>query len=206
MWTTRGRIPPKLGEPPADLQSIVGESTHATANVVSLLCHSAPLTWKCMGPVWSGRSGTRSRWPIVSKFCDSPFVVEVLSVGLSPGFDDDLPCLARVTALGEVFTEAVTSLRIRTFSHYCLPSQASAQGVLCKKFNDDLGLRVSELMRASQPTASIVTPVRFLTLTRCLRSIALPNFVLVGGRCSRSRSTASVAAGTGLPSGWPPLP
>ena len=33
LWIIRGRIPPNLGNSPADLQSFVGEAIHVTANV-----------------------------------------------------------------------------------------------------------------------------------------------------------------------------
>ena len=37
LWIIRGRIPPNLGDSPADLQSFVGEAIHVTANVASQL-------------------------------------------------------------------------------------------------------------------------------------------------------------------------
>ena len=85
-------------------------------------------------------------------------VVSILSVGLSPGVADDLPSLARVNALGDAFSVGVTGLRGHTFSNYSMLSIPAAHGVLCDMVNRDIGLWVSELMRAAQRSSPAVVP------------------------------------------------
>ena len=65
LWIIRGRIPPNLGDSPADLQSFVGETIHVTMSPPRFGL-SARLTSGLMGPAWTGRSGTHSWSPIAS--------------------------------------------------------------------------------------------------------------------------------------------
>ena len=67
-------------------------------------------------------------------------VAAILFVGLSPGVADDLPCLARVSALGNAFTVAVMGLRAHTFSNYSMPSVPESHAVLCDMVNGDIAL------------------------------------------------------------------
>ena len=85
-------------------------------------------------------------------------VVSILSVGLSPGIAGDLPCLARVNALGDAFSVAVMSLRVHTFRNYSMLSIPAAHGVLCDMINHDFALWVSELIRAAQRSSPAVVP------------------------------------------------
>ena len=85
-------------------------------------------------------------------------IVAILSVGLSPRVADDLPCLARVNALGDAFTVAATGLRAHTFSNYSMLSVPEAHAVLCDIINRDIALWVSELMRAAQRSSPDVVP------------------------------------------------
>ena len=136
-------------------------------------------------------------------------VVAILSVGLSPGVADDLPCLARVNALGDAFTVTVMGLRAHTFSNYRMLSVAEAHAVLCDMVNRNIALWVSELMRAAQRSSPGVVPPPAGTV---FDPPPMPEFVRTlefrrgGGRCSGWCSAASVPAQTGPPSGRPPLP
>ena len=66
-------------------------------------------------------------------------VVAILSLGLSPGVADDLPCL-RVNALGDAFRVVVMGLRAHTFNNYSMLSVAEAHAVLCDMVNRDIAL------------------------------------------------------------------
>ena len=91
-------------------------------------------------------------------------VVAIISVGLSPGVADDVPCLARVNALGDAFRVAVMGLRAHTFSNYSMLSVPDADAVLCDMVNRDIALWVSELTRAAQRSSPAVVPHH---LARC---------------------------------------
>ena len=151
LWIIRGRIPPNLGDSPADLQSFVGEAIHVTANVASQLWSFNSFDVGAYGPRVSGPI-----WHslMVAERLDllRLAVVAILSVGLSPGVADDLPCLARVNA----FTVAVMGLRAHTFSNYSMLSVPETHAVLCDVVNRDIALWVSELMRAAQRSSPAV--------------------------------------------------
>ena len=67
-------------------------------------------------------------------------IVAILHVGPSPGLADDVPCLARVHALGDAFTVAVMDLRAHTFSNYGMLPVLDAYAVLCDMVNRDIAL------------------------------------------------------------------
>ena len=95
LWIIRGRIPPNLGDSPANLQSFVGEAIHVTANVASQL--------RSFSFFDVGAYGPRVEGPIMHSLMVADrldllrlAVVAIFSVGLSPGVADNLPCLVRV--------------------------------------------------------------------------------------------------------------
>ena len=157
LWIIRGRIPPNLGDSPADLQSFVGEAIHVTASVASQLRSFSSFDVGAYGPRVDGPIGHSL---MVADRLDllRLAVVAILSVGLSPGVADDLPCLARVNALGDAFTVAVMGLRAHTFSNYSMLSVPEAHAVLCDMVNRDIALWVSELMRAAQRSSPAIVP------------------------------------------------
>ena len=116
LWIIRGRIPPNLRNSPADLQSFVGEATHVTANVASQLRSFSSVDVGAYGPRVEGPIGQSI---MVADRLDllRLAVVAILSVGFSPGVDDDLPRLARVNSLGDAFTVAIMGPRAHTFSN-----------------------------------------------------------------------------------------
>ena len=89
------------------------------------------------------------RLAVIANFC----------VGLSRAVADDLPCLARVNALGCAFTVAVIGLRAHTFSNYSMLSVPEAHATLCYSVNRDIALWVSELMRAAQRWSLAFVPL-----------------------------------------------
>ena len=157
LWIIRGRIPPNLGDFPADLQSFVAEVIHMTANFTSQLRSFSSFDVAAYGARLDGPIGHSL---IVSDRLDllRLAVVAILSVDLSPGVADDLPCLARVNALGDAFTVAVMGLRAHTFSNYSMLSVPNAHAVLYDMINSDIALWVSELMRAAQRSSRAVFP------------------------------------------------
>ena len=158
LWTIRGRIPSSLRDSPADLQSFVGEAIHVTANVASQLRSFNSFDVGAYGPRVDGPIGHSL---MVADRLDllRLAVVAILSVGLLPGVADDLPCLARVNALGDAFTVAVMGLRAHTFSNYSILSVPESHAVvLCDMVNRDIALWVSELMRAAQRSSPAVFP------------------------------------------------
>ena len=85
-------------------------------------------------------------------------VVAILFVVVAPGVADDLPCLARVNALGDAFTVAVMGLRGHTFGKYNMLSVPEAHAVLCDMVNRDIAFCVSELMRVAQRSSPAFVP------------------------------------------------
>ena len=57
LWIIRGRIPPNLGDSPADLQSFAGEAIHLTANVASHLRSFSSFDVGAYGPSVDGPIG-----------------------------------------------------------------------------------------------------------------------------------------------------
>ena len=57
LWIIRGRIPPNLGDSPADLQSFMGEAIHVTANVASQLRSFSSFDVGAYGPRVNGPIG-----------------------------------------------------------------------------------------------------------------------------------------------------
>ena len=208
LWIIRGRIPPNLGDSPADLQSFVGEAIHVAANLASQLRSFSSFDVGAYGPRVDGPIGHSL---MVADRLDllRLAVVAIFSVGLSPGVADDLPCPARVNALGDAFTVAVMGLRAHTFSNYSMLSVPEAHAVLCDMVNRDIALWVSELMRAAQRSSPAIVPPPAGT---AFDPPPVPAFVRTlefcrgGGRFSGSYSVASVPAQTGPPSGRQPLP
>ena len=91
-------------------------------------------------------------------------VVAILSVSISPGVADDLPCLARVNSLGEELAVAVMSLRAHTSSNYSMLSVPDAHAVLCGMVHCDIALWVSKLMRAAQRSFPAAIPPKVGTV------------------------------------------
>ena len=150
LWIIRGRIPPNLGDSPADLQAFVGEAIHVvTANVASQLRSFSSLDVGAYGPRVDGPIGHSL---MVADRLDllRLAVVAILSVGLSPGVADDLPCLTQVKALGDAFTVVVMGLRAHTFSNYSMLSVPEAHAVLCDMVNRDRS-RSSCVLRSGLP-------------------------------------------------------
>ena len=137
LWIIREPILPNVGNSPADLQSLVGEAIYVTAHVASHLRSFSSFDLGVYGPRVDRPIGP-SR--IFTDRLDllRLAVVAILSVGLSPGVTDDLPCLARVNALGNVFTVAVMGLRAHIFSNYSMLSVPEAHAVLCDMVNRDI--------------------------------------------------------------------
>ena len=137
-------------------------------------------------------------------------------MGLSPGVADDLPTLARINALGDALSGAVTGLRAHTFSNYSILSIPAAHGVLCDVVNRDIGLWVRELMRAAHRSSPAVVPPlagtafdspplpKFVrTLEFCRRGGGLLRLVLSsigagGDRPSKRKATAPLAGSPGF--------
>ena len=139
------------------MQSFVGKAIHVTANVASQLRSFSSFDVGAYGPRVDGPIGHSL---MVADRLDllRLAVVAILSVGLSPGVADDLPCLARVNALGDTFTVAVMGLRAHTFSNYSMLSVPETHAVLCDMANRGIALWVSELMRAAQRSSPAVIP------------------------------------------------
>ena len=158
LWIIRGRDPPNVGDSPADLRSSMGEDIHVTANSASQLRSFSSFD---VGAYWPRAGGPMRHSLMVTDRLDllRLAVVAIFSVGLSPGVADDLPCLARVDALGDAFTVTVVGLSARTFSnYYSMLSVPEAHAVLCDMVNRDIVLRVSELMRAAERSSPAVDP------------------------------------------------
>ena len=117
LWIMRGRIPLILGDSPADLQSFVGEAIHVTGNFASQLWSSSSCDIGAYGPRVDGPIGHSL---IVADRLDllRLAVVAILSVCLSAGVADDLPCLAWVNAID-------TRLRWRSWAFVRTPSAAT---------------------------------------------------------------------------------
>ena len=201
LWIIRGRIPPNLEDSPADLQLFGGDAVHVTANGASQLRYFISFDVGAYGPRVDGPIGH----PImVADRLDllRLAVVSILSVGLSTGVADDLPCLARVNVLGDEFSVTVTSLRAHTFSNYSMLSIPAAHGVLCDTVNPDIAVWVSELMRAAQqsPPAVVLPPAGAVFEPQpCLSSCTLSNIVGAGGVVLRL-VLSSIGAGGDRPS------
>ena len=124
LWIIRGRIPPNLGDSPADLQSIVGEAIHVTANVASQRRSFSSFDVGAYGPRVDGPIGhslmVADRLDVLRLA-----VVAILSVGLSPGVADDLPCLARVKA--RLRWRSWACVRTPSATIACCPSQKRMQ-------------------------------------------------------------------------------
>ena len=136
-------------------------------------------------------------------------VVPIISVDLSPGVANDLPCLVRVDALGDAFTVAVTGLRAHTHSNYSIVYVPEAHVVLCDMINRDIALYLSDLTRAVQRSSpAFVTPPAGTgfnppPLTKFVRPL---EFCRCGGRALWLVLGASAPTETGPPSGRSPLP
>ena len=130
-----------------------------------------------------------------------------IGTALSPGAADDLPCLARVNALGDACSAAVTGLCAHTFRNYSMLAIPAAHRVLCYMVNRDVGLWVSELMRAVQQSSSAVVPSRAGT---GFDPPPLPKFVRAlcrgGAEVLRLVLSCIGAGGDRPPSGRPSLP
>ena len=192
LWIIRGRIPPNLGDSPADLQSFVGEAIHVTANVASQLRSFSSFDVGAYGPCVDGPIGHS---PMVADRLDllRLAVVAILSVSLLPGVADDRPCLARVNALGDAFTVAVMGLRAHTVSNYSM---------LCDMVNRDIALWVSEPMRAAQRSSPAVVPPPAVTV---FDPPPMPEFVrTLESRRSRGKVLwlvlSSIGSGVDMPS------
>ena len=61
LWIIGSRVPLNLGDSPADLQSLVGEAIHESANAASLL--RSFTSFDVGAPAWTGPSGTPS-WSV----------------------------------------------------------------------------------------------------------------------------------------------
>eukprot|EP00904_Undaria_pinnatifida_P001064 jgi/Undpi1/10959/HiC_scaffold_30.g13260.m1 len=131
-------------------KSFVGEAIHVTANVASQLRSFSSFDVKAYGPRVDGPIGHSL---MVADRLDLSrlAVVAIISVGLSPGVADDLPCLARVNALGDAFTVAVMGLRAHTFSNYSMMSVPEAHAVLGDMVNRDIALWAFELLAIETP-------------------------------------------------------
>ena len=95
LWMVRWRDPPNLGDPPADLKSFVRQVIHLT--VASGYMRSAISD---VGMDWTRLDGMVGHSVLVDDRFDLlrlAFMV-ALSVVLSTGVDDDLPCPTRVAA------------------------------------------------------------------------------------------------------------
>ena len=207
LWIIGRRIPPNLGDSAADLQSFVWEAIHVSANVASHLRSFSSFDVGAYGPRVDGTIGHSL---MVADRLDHLrlAVVAILSVDLSPGVANDLLCLARVNALGDAFTVAVTGLRAHTFSNYSMLSVLEASAVLCDMVNRDIDLWVSELMRAALLSSSAVVPPSAGTV---FDPPHMPAFVRTlefcrgGGEVLRL-VLRSIGSGTnGPPSGRPPV-
>ena len=129
-WTIRGRTSLHLGDSCADFQSLAGEAIHVTSSVASQLRAFRAFDVGMYGPRLTGLVGHSLM--VVDRLDLLRFaVVAVVSVGLSHGVDDDLPCLARVIALGEEFKAVVTGTSSATMV-YC---RARERRVFCARWS-----------------------------------------------------------------------
>ena len=212
LWIVRRRIPPNLGDFPADLQSLAVEAIHVTANVASHLRSFSSFDVRAYGPRMDG--------PIEHSLMVAGrldllrlAVASVLSEGLSPGVADDRPCLARVNALDDALSVAVTDRCTHTFSNYSILAIPAAHRVLCDMVNRDVGLWVSELMRDVQRFPPAIVPPRactvfeYLLLPKVVRALCRGGVEVLGlvlscigagrNRPSKRKATAPIAGSLG---------
>ena len=157
-WLIRCRIPPSLGESPADVQAFVGEPVKVTSRVTDQLRSLSGFDVAQFGP--------RSDVPVSDSIMTADrlelfrsAIVAVLSIGLASGVGDDSACLARVAALCASFTAAAAELRAHILKNYTNLSTSAARGVICDMVNHNLRLWVQELVRfANQVRPEVIPP------------------------------------------------
>jgi len=140
-WFVRGRIPPNIGEAPADIQAFVGEGVHVTARVAAQL--------RSLSDFDVAQYGPRSHGDFIPDImiadrleCLRSALVAILTIGLSSDIADDVPCLQRVNTISESFTSAAASLRTHTLCNMGHLSSRAARRVMSDMVNGDLRLWV----------------------------------------------------------------
>ena len=90
-WFVRGRIPPNIGEAPADIRAFVGEGVQVTARVAAQL--------RSLSDFDVAQYGPRSHGDFIPDImiadrleCLRSALVAILTIGLSSDIADDVPC------------------------------------------------------------------------------------------------------------------